>query len=165
MNKLPENYQQALLGLRMQSEYAVSELTEKKLSRDYLHEAHKLIANHKYKVHKIIEMAKEKKISVIDIAEDQLLDWLISNKDLSVSHLFDKPFYYAACNTVAGKDYYFVTTYFDDAMTCAGHSESIDEVVEMMFSSTSPAKICPIEKTPTKLVSTLSYRSTDYIKT
>lgn len=157
MNKLPENYQQALLGLRMQSEYAVSELTEKKLSRDHLYEAHKLIANHKFKVHKILEMAKEKKISVIDITEEQLLDWLISNKDLSVSHLFENPFYYAACNTVDGKDYYFVTTYFDDAMTCAGHSESIDEVVEMMFSSTSPTKICPIEKPPAKLVSKLSH--------
>ena len=53
-------------------------------------------------------------LSFIEDAEGQLLDWLISNKDLSVSHLFDKPFYYAACNTVVGKDYYFITTCFDE---------------------------------------------------
>ncbi|MEH0790846.1 hypothetical protein KW882_00935 [Vibrio parahaemolyticus] len=157
MNKLPENYQQALLGLRMQSEYAVSELTDKKLPRDHLHEAHKLIANHKYKVHKIIEMAKEHKVSVIDITEEQLLDWLISNKDLSVSHLFENPFYYAACNTVEGKDYYFITTYFDDVMACAGHSECIDEVIEMMILSTNPIQLKSVESIPLQLVSKLHH--------
>lgn len=157
MNKLSENYQQALLGLRMQSEYAVSELTDKKLSRNHLHEAHKLISNHKFKIHKIIDMAKEQKVSVIDITEDQLLDWLISNKDLSVSHLFENPFYYAACNTVEGKDYYFITTYFDDVMACAGHSENVDEAIEIMMSATIPKRLTPIDSAPSALIAKLSH--------
>ena len=154
------SYFSVLAGLKMQSGVAALGLTNKdlKVDRSEVGNAQQLMSNNIKAVNHIVEIVRELNTTVPDLNEQQLKAWLIEN-DIHFSHLSNNPSYYACCKQVEGKDYYFITQYYEDGEGCAGHSKSIKEATDITLSSAFPDEnLIVVDPTEDKvLLSTLAY--------
>jgi hypothetical protein len=155
MNQLPQTYRQALKGLQMQADYATTSLIRKTKDNNPLQTAHGLISNNRRAAYKVITAAKERKVKIPNIDEQWLFDWLMQTEDLTLSHLWEQPPYYAACNTINGKEFYFITTYFLDAQACGGHSQRLEDVQMMTKGAVEPMQLITLPEAPTELLNSL----------
>ncbi|PSU31749.1 hypothetical protein [Photobacterium lutimaris] len=132
MSQLPLEYSNALKGLKAHADYATKSLIDKYNDEAELTKALKLISENKIAVKKIIEAVKDEQVTIPEIDEAWLFDWLIRTGDLSLSFLWKRPLYYAACNKIEEIEYYFVTKYFNDVQACVGQSTIKEDVEEAM---------------------------------
>lgn len=155
MNQLPKTYQQALKGMQMQADYATTSLIHDKKNKDQLSKVHKLISANRRAVNRIIKAVSEHETTIPDIDEQWLFNWLMQTEDLTLSHLWEQPPYYAACNTINGKEYYFITTYFLDVQACGGHSPRLEDVQMMAKGAVEPMQLITLPDAPTELLNSL----------
>lgn len=129
--QLPEDIALALEGFKQQAGVASRMLETGERRPLDLTDAHAKLSRRPTATKTVYRYIQEQNVSVPDIDPEALMAWLNARDDLSIYHLKPTPLNIAACRKVAGREVYFVTTFFGDVEACAGMDRSFDEVVLM----------------------------------